>query len=156
MTEIPTMSRLEALLCEDEAFRQFAYDDASGKTVKAPQGNLTIGVGRNLQARGLSAAEAMFLLRNDIAIADADLRKVFGDVFIRGLQETQPARYAVLLSMAFNLGIDRLKGFRNMIRRVSETGWAQAASEMEASLWARQVGRRAVRLTRMMRSGEWE
>ncbi|MGH7343293.1 MAG: hypothetical protein ACREK4_00145 [Candidatus Rokuibacteriota bacterium] len=50
--------------------RRFTYDDATGKPVRPEiivRSKVTIGVGRNLVATGLSADEIGYLLRNDIA-----------------------------------------------------------------------------------------
>jgi lysozyme len=54
------------------------------------------------------------------------------------------ARQIILVDMAFNLGQTRLSQFVKLINAVNAGNWVRAASEMQNSLWARQVGRRAV------------
>ena len=53
------MTELERLLIYHEGLRLGVY--------RCPAGKLTIGVGRNLEDRGITEEEAYYLLRNDIA-----------------------------------------------------------------------------------------
>lgn len=68
-------------------------------------------------------------------------------------------RAEVLLNMAFNLGVGGLLRFRATLaaleRAMSTGDYAPVAAGMLASLWARQVGRRARELARQMESGAW-
>ena len=131
---------LRAQLIVDEDLRQKPYLDTVGK--------LTVGVGRNLDDKGLSREECLYLLDNDIADAEKDARTLFP-----GFDSLSAARKAALVNMAFNLGQTRLAGFRRLIEAVKEQDWEQAAKEMLDSRWAQQVGNRAVRLAKQMRHG---
>lgn len=111
-------------------------------------GILTIGVGRNLYHRGISKDEAMFLLENDMALVEEDLDRECP--WWRGMSES---RQLVLADMCFNLGIHKLKGFRNTLAAMKVGDYAAAADGMLASLWATQVGQRAQRLAKMVREG---
>ena len=66
-----------------------------------------------------------------------------------------PERQAVLVNMAFNLGIAGLLAFKRMLAACERGEYAAAAREMLDSVWAKQVGARAVRLAEQMRTGEW-
>ena len=127
-------------LSRDEDVRTKPYKDSVGK--------LTIGVGRNLDDKGLSKAEINILLNNDINACEADLDREMP--WWRRLTDN---RQRVMLNMCFNLGITRLKGFKSMLRDVQNGLYDQAAVEMLDSLWARQVGGRAVRLAKLMKNG---
>lgn len=70
-------------------------------------------------------------------------------------RDLDPVRRAVLLDMAFNLGVAGLLGFKNTLAAVKEKRWEAAAHGMLASKWSRQVGYRSLRLADMMRSGRW-
>jgi lysozyme len=59
----------------------------------------------------------------------------------------------VLLDMSFNLGIVGLLRFKNTLATIRRGDYSKAAAMMLDSLWARQVGKRAVRLAEMMRTG---
>lgn len=114
-------------------------------------GKLTIGFGRNLDDRGISLAEADALLDNDIDDAIRDLTARYPSWF----PALDPVRQAVLVQMAFNLGIARLSGFKRTLGAVARRDYALAAVGMLESLWAEQVGARARRLARQMETGEW-
>lgn len=58
----------------------------------------------------------------------------------------------VLINMSFNMGLKGLLGFKNTLRFISEKNYTQAASNMEQSLWFRQVKGRAVELVERMRT----
>lgn len=127
-------------LIRDEGIRLRPYRDSVGK--------LTIGIGRNLDDVGISSDEAMYLCRNDVAAALADLDKA-----LPWWRELDEVRQRALANMAFNLGIVRLLGFRNTLAALRAGRYADAADGMLASKWAGQVGPRAARLAAMIRTG---
>lgn len=112
------------------------------------EGVLTIGIGRNLQDKGLRPDEMALMLENDIADAERDARVLFPSFDSLSIN-----RRAVLVNMAFNLGRDRLAGFKNFRAAVEAGDYKRAADEMLDSKWARQVGLRAMRLSQQMREG---
>ena len=118
------------------------------KPYKCTAGKLTIGVGRNLDDVGISQDEAMYLLERDIDRVEEQL-----DARFPWWRQMTPARQAVLADMCFNLGINRLLGFVNTLQAMKDGDYAAASEGMLASLWASQVGNRAIRLARMMREG---
>ncbi len=118
------------------------------KPYRCTAGKLTIGVGRNLEDKGISHDEAMMLLRNDIAEVTAQLERF--DWF----RALGPVRRKVLIDMCFNLGMAGLMGFKQMIEALKRADYERAADEMVSSKWYRQVGERGRRLERMMRTGE--
>lgn len=119
------------------------------KPYRCSAGRLTIGIGRNLDDVGISVEEARHLLHNDIARTAADL-----DRLLPWWSTLDEVRQRVLLNMAFNMGAAGLAGFRQTLGFVRAGLWGAAADGMLASLWARQVGPRAVRLAEMMRTGQ--
>lgn len=110
-------------------------------------GNLTIGVGRNLDDRGLSESEVRHMLSNDIQDSYAECYTAF-DAF-KGLST---ARKMVIVDMHFNMGLPRLRTFERMWLAIHLGDWEAAADEMLDSRWARQVGQRAQTLATMMRT----
>jgi lysozyme len=133
--------QLQALrdqLAIDEGLRLKPYHDTVGK--------LTIGVGRNLDDEGISNAEAMQLLDNDIAGHVADL-----DRELPWWTRLDDARQLVLANMCFNLGITRLLLFKKMLDHLARGEHEAAAGEMMNSKWANDVGPRATRLIVAMR-----
>lgn len=108
-------------------------------------GKLTIGVGRNLEAVGISKAEAMFMLENDVIRVMAEL-----DEHLPWWRDLSQTRRHVLVDMTFNLGIFGLMKFQNTLRAIQDERFADAAVEMLDSRWAEQVGQRAKTLAQMM------
>lgn len=117
------------------------------KPYRCPAGKLTIGVGRNLEAKGLTKEEALILLRNDIAETTNQLQTY------AWYARLDPIRQKVLVDMAYNLGVGGLLKFRKMIAALERGDYEGAADQMLDSRWAEQVGMRATRLAEMMRSG---
>lgn len=125
----------------DEGVRDRLYKDSVGI--------LTLGVGHNVEQKPLPGAVIDLLLELDMDDAERDVR-----TFIRNFDELSPARQAVLVNMAFNLGAVRFGGFHRFMAAVMAGDWDVAAEEMLNSSWAGQVGARATRLAEHMRSGQ--
>ena len=132
---------LKSELERDEGRRSKPYKDT--------EDIWTIGVGWNLEARGLPTWVIDRLFDISVQEAETDARALF-----KNFDELTPARQRVVINMAFNMGRDRLKGFKKMIAAVHSEDWTEAAVQMLDSKWARQVGTRADRLAAMMESGE--
>ena len=133
-------------LRRDEGVVEHAYQDHLGWW--------TIGVGRLIDKRKggrLTDDEIDYLLANDIAEKERELEASVS--FYKRLDE---ARKGVLLNMAFNLGVQGLLGFRNTLKLIETGKYEEASKEMLKSKWARQVGDRAVRLSKQMLTGEWQ
>lgn len=139
---------LEKDLERDEALRLKLYKDSVGKW--------SLGIGRNLDDKGISRDEALFMLRNDIREHVALL-----DKYAPWWREMSEARQRAVANMAFNMGIGpspehptgKLLTFKNTLGAMQRGDYAAAADGMEQSLWAKQVGQRATRLVKMMREG---
>lgn len=142
------LEKLSAELERDEGVELRLYKDSKGIW--------TIGVGRNLQDRGISREEANYLLRNDI-VTHLELL----DRHLPWWRDLDEVRQRVLANMAFNLGVGpsdedpngKLLTFKNTLAAMARGDYAAAADGMAASAWAKQVGPRAVRLVAMMRAG---
>jgi lysozyme len=127
-------------LIRDEGLKLKVYKDSLGIE--------TIGVGRNLRDKGLSTAEALYLLNNDLDECLADLR-----TFLPYFDDLDEVRQRVLTNMRFNLGPTRFRGFKNFLKCVRESRYKDAAIAMLESKWAKQVKGRARRLAKAMETG---
>jgi len=125
------------------------HEGVEHKPYKCTAGYLTIGVGRNIEERGLSDDEINYLLNNDVNIATDELVATFD-----WYADLNPIRQRVVVDMVFNLGMPRFKQFKNMIAALEEGDWTEASDQMMDSRWAEQVGLRASRLATMMETGE--
>lgn len=138
------MDLITDLLKRDEGLRQFAYQDHLGYW--------TIGYGRMIDRRkggGISKSEAEYLLRNDIQFVVTTLKGMWP--WFERLSET---RQAVLVSMAFQMGIGGVAKFHRTLKAIREERWNDAADSMLESLWARQTPGRAYRLSEAMRTDD--
>jgi lysozyme len=121
------------------------------KPYRCSAGKLTIGYGRNLDDRGITIEEADDMLNNDLAQIEQDLFERI-DFFHR----LDPIRQAVLIDMAYNLGVKGLWTFRKTMNHLELGEWEDAAREMLDSKWAKQVKGRAKELAEIIRTGKTE
>lgn len=103
-----------------------------------PAGYITVGVGRNLEGKGISQAESRMLLMNDVGECEADLIRIFGAA---GWERMSSNRRIALIDMRFNLGPGGFRSFRKMISAVKGEQWQRAGKEAMNSRWAEQVQR---------------
>lgn len=134
--------KITDLLKLHEGYSRYPYLDSRGIQ--------TIGIGRNLQAKGISEEEAEYLLGNDITEAIDQLKQK-----VHCWDGLSLVRKAVLVDMTVNLGIGGFLKFRRMIAALYNKDYEQAAKEMINSLWREQVKARAYRLAIMMSKDEW-
>ena len=131
----------------------------------------TIGIGRNLEDRGITdeelayldfpsidavyehgvtEADARYLAENDVQIVEDELLRAHPCV-----DRLDSVRQLILVDMAFNMGVPRLCKFQKMWNAIHEEDFANAAKEMLDSRWAVQVKSRAVKLANAMHNGEF-
>jgi len=138
-----TSTEREALrldLVRDEGLRLKPYT--------CPAGYLTIGVGRNLEGRGISKSEAFTLLDNDINACLADLAS------FAWWGALNPVRQKALLNMRFQLGSGGFRGFTQMLAALEKRDFVAAAAAARASKWARSDSpERAARVTAQIETG---
>lgn len=140
-TRDEAITSLKQQLIVDEGIRLKPYKDTVGK--------LTIGVGRNLDDKGISFNEAMDLLENDIQDCYHRL-----ETELLWFKDLDYVRQIVLANMAFNMGIKGLFGFKLTLKLIELKNYKQAAKEMLNSKWSHQVGLRALKLSKMMETGK--
>ena len=130
----------------------------------------TIGIGRNLEDRGITKEEldaldipnmdviyehgindidAVYLATNDVQIVESELLAAHPCV-----AELDSVRQLVLVDMAFNMGVPRLRKFKKMWAAIHDNDYMTAAKEMLDSKWATQVKSRSHKLANMMHHGE--
>ena len=134
------MMNLIDTLVRHEGLRRLAYEDSVGV--------LTIGVGRNIEEVGLSDDEIYYLLKNDIRRCETELDNSF-----RWYKDLDQVRQEAMINLCFNLGITKLRKFKNALRAMEVKDYEDAADEFLDSLWATQVGQRAVEVAEMIRTG---
>lgn len=149
MTEIS--EKLRAQLIRDEGRKPAAYQDSLGYW--------TVGVGHLIDERKGGRLPDSIIE----SLLEYDIRQTMGALFLDQPWTAQldPARQGALINMAFNLGEepfdhDGFKDWPNFLNQVREGNFEAAASNMLSTLWAQQVGLRAARLAKQIRTGEWQ
>ena len=131
------------LLRHGEGVRRYAYDDATGKRVRAPKGILTVGAGINLDT-GLDEYEIDLLERHRLHVGmevfKRELSTTYGIVFGLLKGDVQVA----LSLMVFQLGPDGVLEFDKMLRAIKRGDLEEAAAQAWDSKWARETPRRVV------------
>lgn len=129
-------------ISEAEKFRAYPYPD---------RGHWSIGYGRNLTARGVSRPEAWLLMENDVLDVTREL-----DEHLPWWQGLNAPRRAALVEMGYNLGVGGLRSFERMLDALKRGEFQRAEAEALDSRWHKQVGNRAKRIARQLRTGEWQ
>ena len=124
-------------LKKQEGFRGLPYDDT--------RGNATFGYGTRLP---ITKAEGAWLLETRLADTHARLAKAWEPY--GGLNK---ARQGALLDMAYELGVEGLLGFHDMLAALERGDWAAASKAALASLWATEVPMRAIVIAAALKNG---
>ena len=134
------MTTIEDLLLKHEGLKFTPYRCSAGK--------LSIGVGRNLDDKGISKEEAMLMLFNDIDESEKDLaNNVFKGQFYNYPKNIQ----LVLIDMRFQLGQTGFRKFKKMIMAFENHDYQEAIAQMKDSKWYDQVTKRAEDLIGMIK-----
>ena len=133
------LTQVRKRLIEHEGIKLKPYHCTAGK--------LTIGVGRNLDDRGISQATATQMLEEDIEIVLDELKRAlpFWEKLKWNYKEA-------LVDLAFNMGVPRLMMFRRMLSAIEADEPDKAAEELLDSRYASQVGIRASNIAALLRA----
>jgi|TARA_R110002124_G_scaffold258609_1_gene424393 lysozyme len=133
--------RLRETIIRHEGIRLDMYQDTLGIW--------TVGVGHNIQEKGISQAVMELMLEEDLAEAVSELKRSVS-FFSKMPEQVQEA----LVNLAFNMGIPRLMQFKKTLAYLRDGNFEAAADELLDSRYAEQVGRRADEVADMIRTAE--
>ena len=123
------------------------------KPYQCTENKTTLGFGRNIEDRGISEEEALFMLMNDMKVVEEDI----GTIFTTEERERMgDIRIAVVGNMLYNIGRGRFKGFKKAIAAMKTGDFDEAAAQMKDSRWYQQVPNRAEELCQQMATGRWQ
>ncbi|WP_428945281.1 glycoside hydrolase family protein [Pantoea sp. FN060301] len=149
------MSQIIQILRFEEGFRSKPYRDSLGYP--------TIGTGFLIGPKGASLSNYTFTLSRNVS--DVWLQELVDDRIVKmkakpsilsALKQCNPARADVLTSMAFQLGVNGLAGFKNTLAMVAAGNFSGSAAGMMNSLWAQQTRNRALRHADVMKTGTYD
>lgn len=128
-------------LGHEEGFKSLMYRDS--------RGNWTAFYGHNMSVpQTARTAYAVYL--EDVAVAEEGL-----DAHCAWWRFLDPTRQAVLVDMAYNMGIAGLMTFNEFLTALNVGDWPTAAKDMMESKWQAQVGKRAVFLQEAILTGQF-
>lgn len=132
-----THDRLKKLLIKHEGEKFKPYKCTAGK--------LTIGIGHNLDDKGISKAVSDLLYKEDIAEVIDDLHIIFNN-----FDELPENIQLVLADMRFQLGGSGFRKFKQLINAVNNYNWVEMINQMRDSSWFKQVPNRVNDLMNMV------
>jgi lysozyme len=106
---------------------------------------LSLGVGRNLDANGISEDEAMYLLENDIKRVVANLDKNW-----KVWRSFEPLAQEVCIDCTFQMGITGFMQFRRTRALMEMGAWLEASEEILRSKYHEQTPARCARNSRKL------
>lgn len=113
-------------ILQAEGFRAFAYDDATGQRVRAPQGNLTWLYGCNLDTEGNQELGQV--------VARWKLEKLHAELLDYAWYDgADGVRQSVPLEIAFNGGLNDILHYPHFIAAYARQDWPAAAAECTVS-----------------------
>jgi len=149
------MSQIIAILNFEEGYREAPYLDT--------QGFPTVAGGIRIGPKGASLSNYIFRVprrAGDVwkqCIIEAKVQEMQQRQLIhQALLTCNQARTDALISMAYQMGVNGLALFRDMLTSIAQSNFDAAANAMLDSLWARQTGGRARRHAEVMRSGTYD
>lgn len=137
------METLTDRIMRHEGFCQFPKPDAKGMWVVGYGHDLTESQAQDY-AHGITSDEAGDLLAADIAIAQKELANV-----LPWTSELTPTRQDVLTEMIFQLGINGLLGFHNLLFNARSGNLDQVVDSMLNSKWHTQTPERCEELANL-------
>jgi lysozyme len=119
---------IRAYIKGNEGFRQFVYDDKTGKPLKPGdtlQGSAAIGNGRDLIKTGISEVESEILTANTI---EERIQSLTAELpwWIGRPADVQ----MVMVDVAYQCGVAGLLGFKNMLSCIHAGDYLGAAREL--------------------------
>jgi len=92
------------------------------------------------------------LFEKDFSRAYADYLKI---IYTFNLQNLSCPRRMVILDMCYNMNYNKVAKFVNSLRMLREERWVDAVTNLQQSLWFKQVGNRAKRLVKVIIDNEY-
>jgi lysozyme len=138
------------------------HEGRKNKPYKDTKGLATIGIGHNIDAKGLPYDIDAFLEANGYItdemidrLYDEDVRDATFDCkrLYPGFNNLTESRQNALIDFVFNVGYKTAYTFKNTNKAINEERWDDAADGLLASKYARQVGKRARDVAEMLRDG---
>ena len=147
------MSTAIKVISREEGYREFAY--------RCSEGYPSIGIGWKIGRKEDSLESYKFMSVSE-RIAEMkcserifEIRAELGEKIPFFFLQTMP-RQTMLISMAYQMGVDGLMGFKHMLSAIRDRDWEVVYIEGLDSRWAKQTPERAERHMLTMKHGTWK
>lgn len=148
------MPSITSLVQYEEGFREKPY--------LCSEGYPTVGTGIRIGPKGADLKNYEFTVPREVDAVwlqyklNECMRSMLSNERIsKAINVLDEARTAVLVSMAYQMGVAGLAQFKNTLYLVETKQFEEAATAMLDSRWARQTPNRAKRHAEQMRTGLW-
>lgn len=139
------------LIKTEEGFRAKPYYCTAGMP--------TIGYGRVVGKKGDPLPDITTTPEAESEFVEKEIKRLefkLAGIYPSAWSRCNDARQAVLVSMAYQLGLTGLAGFRRMWAAIGESNWHEAARQALDSKWAKvDSPNRAKRQAEQLESGLW-
>lgn len=149
------MSKIIQILNFEEGFREKPYIDTEGYP--------TVGTGFKIGPKGAALSNYQFTLPKEASDAWLDSLVETTHAEMMRSKSIRDANYQcsapredVLVSMAYQMGVAGLAGFKNTLAMIARGDFEGAANGMLNSKWAKQTPARAKRHAEVMRTGTYD
>lgn len=148
------MPNITSLLQYEEGFREKPY--------LCSEGYPTVGTGIRIGPKGADLKNYEFTVPREVdavwlqSILNRTMKgMLMNERISKAMNVLDEARTAVLVSMAYQMGVAGLAQFKNTLYLVETKQFEEAAKAMLDSKWAIQTPNRAKRHAEQMRTGLW-
>lgn len=148
------MPNITSLLQYEEGFREKPY--------LCSEGYPTVGTGIRIGPKGVALSNYQFTVPREVdavwlqSILNSTMRSMLmNERIAKAMNVLDEARTAVLVSMAYQMGVAGLAQFKNTLSLIERKRFEDAAVAMLQSKWAKQTPNRARRHAEQMRTGLW-
>ncbi|EAM8301900.1 MULTISPECIES: glycoside hydrolase family protein [Citrobacter] len=146
------MSNIVKILNYEEGYKERPYIDTEGYP--------TVACGVKIGPKGASLSNYIFTVPREVGdvwlesfVASTIKKMNENPLIISAMKACNQERKDILISMAYQMGVQGLAGFKNTLAMVSSGNFSGAASGMLSSKWAKQTPNRANRHAEVMRTG---
>lgn len=149
------MSNIVKILNYEEGYKERPYIDTEGYP--------TVACGVKIGPKGAPLSNYTFTVPREVgdvwleSFVSSTIKKMNENpLIISAMKACNQERKDILVSMAYQMGVQGLAGFKNTLAMVAAGNFSGAASGMLSSKWAKQTPNRANRHAEVMRTGTLE
>lgn len=146
------MSNIVKILNYEEGYKDRPYIDTEGYP--------TVACGVKIGPKGAPLSNYTFTVPREVGdvwlesfVASTIKKMNENPLIISAMKACNQERKDILTSMAYQMGVQGLAGFKNTLAMVASGNFSGAASGMLSSKWAKQTPNRANRHAEVMRTG---